>query len=300
MTWMDEVDGQVTRLLQESSSPLEPLPLTAPLPASFPPPGRKPNWTGANKAILFDVYGTMVISIAGDITAGKPFHDDLKPKGQIQRLLNDFGIDMSPQKVKERFSAEVIRQHRRLKAQGIDHPEICYPDIWASVLERTDAEALKVFAARYETTINPVWPMPHLKKTLAVLKEKQVVMGIISNAQFFTPMLFPAVLGQNLIQLGFCPDLLFFSYEHGYAKPSDYLFKKAAAVLTKFGIQPKETAYIGNDMLNDVLPAQRAGFKGILFAGDRRSLRLRQDRPECSSTIPNAVVTGLHQLQDYY
>lgn len=308
MTTKDAVEGQIIRIIRENSGPLEPQPVIDPLPGSFPGPGELPRWAGSIKAILFDIYGTMLISAAGDITtSARGFsHIQSSPDRQIPALLQEYGIDKTPERLEELFSAEVINQHQRLRSQGVDHPEIRYPEIWARVLDITgadtdiDSDALKVFAARYEAAMNPIWPMPELQETLAPLKEQKVVMGIISNAQFFTPLLFPALLDKDLIQLGFAPDLLFYSYRYGYAKPSDFLYRKATEALTQRGIQPGETAYIGNDMLNDVLPAQRAGFKGILFAGDRRSLRLRQAHPDCSDTIPHAVVTGIQQILEYF
>ena len=63
------------------------------------------------------------------------------------------------------------------------------------------------------------------------------------------------------------------------------------------GIDPTRTLYVGNDMLNDVYAAHEAGFKTVLFAGDRRSLRLRKDRPEVADLSPDRVVTSLDQIQ---
>jgi len=302
MTANDAVERQIVSIMREYSRRLEPLPVTDPLPSSFPGPGGKPQWTGSIKAILFDIYGTLLISAAGDISDPDSAHspDNRSGEARTQQLLREYGIQMTPDQAREQFAAEVLKKHRQLNAQGVRHPEIRYPEIWSAILDITDGDALKIFAARYETSVNPVWPMPHLEETLTVLKEKGVLMGIISNAQFFTPLLFPALLGKDLLQMGFSPNLLFYSYRYGCAKPADFLYKKAAAALAQRGIQPGETAYIGNDMLNDILPAQRAGFKGILFAGDRRSLRMRRDHPDCRLTIPDAVVTGIGQITEYF
>jgi putative hydrolase of the HAD superfamily len=49
-------------------------------------------------------------------------------------------------------------------------------------------------------------------------------------------------------------------------------------------------------MLNDILPAQTTGFRTALFAGDKRSLRLRRDNPRCSNLKPDMVLTDLVQL----
>ena len=57
--------------------------------------------------------------------------------------------------------------------------------------------------------------------------------------------------------------------------------------------------YVGNDMLNDIYPAAKAGFKTALFAGDSRSLRLRKDKPKCKYLSADIVITDLIQLLDY-
>ncbi|MEQ8837627.1 MAG: HAD family hydrolase, partial [Lacipirellulaceae bacterium] len=62
-------------------------------------------------------------------------------------------------------------------------------------------------------------------------------------------------------------------------------------------ITPAETLYVGNDMRNDIWPAAKVGFKTALFAGDERSLRLREDEPNRDQRPePDAVVTELDQL----
>ena len=123
--------------------------------------------------------------------------------------------------------------------------------------------------------------------------------GIISNAQFYTPLLLEKFLNASLKKAGFADDLLIFSYQTEYAKPSEHLFHLAKRRLEKRGIATGETLYLGNDMLNDILPAQKIGFKTALFAGDKRSLRLRQDDGRCKDTVPDIIITDLLQLLDY-
>jgi putative hydrolase of the HAD superfamily len=52
-------------------------------------------------------------------------------------------------------------------------------------------------------------------------------------------------------------------------------------------------------MLNDIYPARKAGFTTALFAGDKRSLRLRQDDPRCANISADLVITDLYQLLDH-
>jgi len=151
-------------------------------------------------------------------------------------------------------------------------------------------------AIEYEVRANPVWPMPGCREVLAALCEAGLVLGLISNAQFFTPYLFPALLGKSRAELGFHPELQFFSFEQRQAKPGGGLFRLARAQLERLGIAPDSVVYVGNDMRNDIAPAARIGFQTALFAGDRRSLRLRPDDSSIDDVRPDAILTSLEQL----
>ena len=76
------------------------------------------------------------------------------------------------------------------------------------------------------------------------------------------------------------------------------LFNAAAEVLSAYGIGPPEVLYVGNDMLNDILPASSVGFRTALFAGDARSLRRRQGDGRVARIVPDLVLTRLSQLQE--
>jgi putative hydrolase of the HAD superfamily len=56
---------------------------------------------------------------------------------------------------------------------------------------------------------------------------------------------------------------------------------------------------VGNDKLNDIWPATQLGLKTALFAGDQRSLRLRENDVRCSGLEPDLVITRLSQLSDF-
>ena len=73
--------------------------------------------------------------------------------------------------------------------------------------------------------------MPNLEALLKACRQQSLAMGIISNAQFFTPLLFEWFLNARMEQLGFDSELIFLSYQLGYAKPSRALFKMAASAI---------------------------------------------------------------------
>jgi putative hydrolase of the HAD superfamily len=139
--------------------------------------------------------------------------------------------------------------------------------------------------------------MPASAPTARVLAAAGYRLGIVSNAQFFTPLLFPALLGAELPELGFDEHMLVFSYLEGEAKPSPALFTAPLRHLRDaHGIGAGEVLYVGNDMKNDISAGASAGCRTCLFAGDARSLRLRSDDAEARGVEPERVITDLGQL----
>jgi putative hydrolase of the HAD superfamily len=248
------------------------------------------------KCIMFDVYGTLFISGSGDIGIAK---QKVRQTEQLINLLQKFGIRRYPDAVLNDYFAAIDNQHAKLKANGIDFPEVEIDKIWMHVLNNNNLDLIRAFAVEFELIVNPVYPMPNLEMMLAGCKESNLCMGIVSNAQFYTPSMFQWYLGSDPEDLGFHPDLMLFSYKFGYAKPSTYLFQLAAESLQNMGIPVNAALYLGNDMLNDIYPAQKVGFKTALFAGDARSLRLREDDPGCKNLSPDIIITDLIQLLDH-
>ncbi len=248
------------------------------------------------KCLVFDIYGTLFVSGSGDIGLSKA---QSKYPPQLDRLFRRFGIQRATPEILEKYFAAIEQRHTEIKQKGIDYPEVEIDRIWMKVLGIGDRDQARALAMAFEKTVNPVYPMVHLKKMLTACGQRRIPLGIISNAQFYTPRLFQCFLGISPEKLGFLPDLTFYSYRFGRAKPSDVLFRLAAEKMAARGISVESTLYVGNDMLNDVYPAQGIGFKTALFAGDARSLRLRQDHPKCKTLASDLVVTDLMQLVDW-
>ena len=246
--------------------------------------------------ILFDVYGTLFISDTGDIGVAKA-KDQKQP--QLKELLDKYDLMTTPEKLLQALYARIEEVHAELRKEGVDFPEVEIDKIWMHILRTDDQDFIRKFAIEFELIYNPVYPMPHLTELLSTLKQRRLLMGIISNAQFFTPYLFEWFLGNDLKHLGIHPDLIFLSYQLKRAKPSAMLFDLAVQRLSQLGVQAAAVLYIGNDMLNDIHPARNAGFTTALFAGDKRSLRLRQDDPRCADISADLVITDLCQLLDY-
>ena len=275
------------KLISEYMHPL------SPLATSMNPDGRlaKPI-----QCLLFDIYGTLFISASGDISVAKKTSPEAH---RLERVLQKFSIRKTPRNlIRELFQA-IEDEHRRLRDDGIEYPEIKIDQIWKQILEIDDLTSIRRFAIEYEMIVNPVFPMPNLEKTLAVCRQQNLTMGLISNAQFFTPLLFEWFLHSNPEGLGFHSELIFLSHQIGHAKPSLVPFEKAAAVMNAMGLSTAASLYVGNDMLNDIYPAKQLGFQTALFAGDARSLRLRTDDSRCANLSADLVLTDLSQLIDH-
>lgn len=226
--------------------------------------------------LVFDVYGTLLISGAG---APPSLHEREKT---LRQFISEYNSDTLPDFfLSVYFENLIAKSHTESRKAGVDYPEVNIRDIWVEFFTSLGLVGplnLDDFILRYELATNPSWPMPGAQDIMS----HPLAAGIVSNAQFYTPQIMEAFQLPKL-------EHTLFSYNYGEAKPGTFLFKKLAQK-----VNPAETLYLGNDRLKDIAPAALCGFKTALFAGDQRSLRLhshRKDLPE-----PDAIVTSLSQI----
>lgn len=273
-----------------------------PLPTGYPP--RRDRIAGV-RAVIFDIYGTLVISGSGDVGSS----DTNLRSEAIGPALRAVGLEVAelpeqePVALVRRLHDIIAEHHERSRERGIAYPEVDIVAVWQQWLfaEGQGSTAARVglvqrLAAEFEARANPSWPMPGGAESLRRIAAAGLPMGIVSNAQFFTLQMLDAALGGEPHQLGFDMDLSIFSFRYGHAKPASKLFDVLVAALAWRGIAPAEAIYVGNDMLNDVAAASRAGLRTALFAGDRRSLRLRDGDPRIAGCAPDVVLSELSEL----
>ncbi len=264
--------------------------LLVPLPTGLVPSGRI---HGPIRAILFDIYGTLFVSGSGDIGVAE---NQFRQSDALDALRARCRIPWSSAQMARKLFAAIRHAHTQKKALGVDHPEVKIDHIWQGILGWSRMARVRRLAEAYEYIVNPTYPMPGLDQVLRTLRGRGILMGVISNAQFFTPQLFTTFLGATPEQLGFAADLSLYSFRFGCAKPSMMLFDHAVKRLQKWQVSPESVLYVGNDMRNDIRPASQAGFQTALFAGDRRSLRQHNDDPALRGMFPDLLITDLRQL----
>lgn len=211
--------------------------------------------------MLFDVYGTLLVR-------------------------TDHGHPLDA-----RLAEEIAREHKALRGRGIAHPEVDIESIWMRLFPEAGRDEVRHMIVEHELAAHPVWPMPGAKRVLARLAQRGITLGIVSNAQFYTPIFLTALLGSDPASLGFSSELCLYSEDFSVAKPDAALFSEARQRLAVLGIAPQETVMVGNSAGEDVAPATRAGFMTVLAALDRRSFA-----PD-DSVRPDAVIATLAGLE---
>lgn len=259
------------------------------------------------KAVLFDVYGTLLISGAGDISSGTDAHKTREFMAAVQAV----GWDVDDAKRAALYVAALEQKIRALRCRrqqdGIAFPEVNIEEVWRDMItlwQRTKRGSgafgrnrIRRLAIEYECRVNPIWPMPGLRAVLPSLKKAGLLLGIISNAQFFTPLMLAAFPEIGWNRGVFNKSLCAFSYRWGEAKPSSRMLQAILCRLSRrYGITASETLFVGNDLRNDILPASELGCATALFAGDARSLRWWTKKPECGTVTPNLILTRMAQL----
>ena len=260
------------------------------------------------RAVVFDVYGTLVISGSGDVGTTDV---DSRPIAFTEALqASGYDYDGNPVDGVAMIRETIATHHERERSNGTESPEVVIQEVWIDVLRRLRAEGqlrgvdeindetltIDPLAVEYEVRTNPTWEMPGAGETLATLKEMGLTLGIVSNAQSFTRLLFDVHFGASLSELGFVEPLCVWSFHDRQAKPGTFLYEQSAERLRQQGIDPHQVLYVGNDMLKDVWPASQVGFQTALFAGDARSYRPREDDPRVADVTPTLILTKLSQL----
>jgi putative hydrolase of the HAD superfamily len=266
------------------------------------------------KAVIFDIYGTLLVSASDDVENARTYLPNLRialvEAGYLILKKQENEINEAMEVMLRLLVDNMKRHHFRRRKLGVKFSEVNIRQIWLEVINmavrnrliaKTSESKPDNLAIIFDLLSNKIYPMPLMKEVILQLKNSGKHLGIISNAQFYSPIQLNYFLEGKIGATGgvehFDQDLLVFSYLHQKAKPDFSLFDRLLTSLkNNYEILPNESVYVGNDMFKDIFPARHCGMKTVLFAGDQRSLRLREDRPEVSGLIPDAIITELWQL----
>jgi len=277
---MNASPDELIALIHQRSKRIRPLPVGQEEAGSLP---RKPT------TVLFDIYGTLLVRLpeAGSRSRGERRHAD--------DLIGGSRLPATHEELEDLVSGAIARQNAARRAQGVAYPEVVIERVWGQLFPGlTPAERRRAIVEQ-ELAVHPAWLMPGCRKLLRSLSRRGIALGIVSNAQFFSPLFLRALAGKDLEDLGFSSSLCVYSFELGVAKPDQALFIDAAERLRRLGLRARDALMVGNDYGNDVSPAARAGLMTVYAALDRRSaVPTARDgnRPR-----PDAVIRRLQTLE---
>ena len=147
-----------------------------------------------------------------------------------------------------------------------------------SPFEKFDACFAELFAYFAEPG---AWSLyPEVAETLSVLKERGLILGVISN---FDSRLVRVLNG---LGAGSSFEEIFVSSRVGYAKPDPRIFH---AALNRHGLRPENAIHVGDSETNDLRGASNAGLRGVLI--DRGNGTSPTDRDRVTSL--KAIVSML-------
>ena len=277
------------------------------------------------RAVLWDIYGTLCGAGVGDMESSMNAQDRLEAAAQatinefhLQEALATLYPNQTPGKaLSQRYVQLIDQSHQRSHAMGVSSPEVVIENIWKTVID--DLSGVGYRPIYDEPTLHTAYRWGYffdsaLQKTsfypgacecLCSLKQAGIIQGIISNAQFYTPIhlrrLIRATQQRDDLQLQdiFDDSLILFSYQLGYSKPNLAAFQIAKNILAARGVTAEQILYVGNDMLNDVWCASQVGMQTVFFAGDQNLTVSRKDEPRCANLRLNAIVIDIAKIAQF-
>lgn len=276
---------------------------------------KKLSSTKRYKAFIFDIYGTLLISSSGDVEEADPTTDNLNEAFIACNIIhtNNSLREKTANQFIDNIHTTIKRHHTIEKDKGNLFPEIVIEDIFEEVLIKHinsgelrgdhSKSNIKKLVFIFELASNKVWPMPGFCDIVSKINSLNKPLGIVSNAQFYTPLIVNHFLNKSYLETEsispFKNDLIQYSYKSRKGKPDNSIFKDLLASLkSNYSIDPEDTVYIGNDMLKDIYTANSCGMDTVLFAGDKRSLRMRKNDDRCKGLKPTHIITELSQLEE--
>ncbi|HEX8947974.1 MAG TPA: HAD family hydrolase [Dissulfurispiraceae bacterium] len=211
-----------------------------------------------NKAIFFDLYGTLI-----DIRTEE---SDPWVHEVLSRYLAYCSVDITPEELKKAYFEEV---RLSLKNSAEEYPEVDIFKVFNAIMHRYGRRkyprgtVVGISMLFRSLARKQFGPFPGIYDALAMLAERRYKTAIISDAQwtFTEPEI--AMLGLDRF---FKVRLL--SSVFGFKKPDVRLFRTA---MERLGVKPEESVYIGDNPAKDLVGSKRAGMKFVLFRSECRA-----------------------------
>lgn len=286
------------------------------------PPKAKPTLTQLPvRGVLWTVYGTLVAVPQGEILFEHPqaFITEVALEKTIKEFNMWNSMSRKPGKPSEYMGElfnKALRQLKMVGAAGEKFPEVRAEAVWDDIVKKLQmkeykydealygpvGEYVKKIAYFYHASLQGAGPYPGAAEIVRLLAEGNKPQGLLADGQCFTPGQLQKCLRQQDpafdLNATFPAPLRLISADLRAKKPSDTLFKAAAAAMAARGLRPAQVLHVGSSLERDIAPAKRHGFRTALYAGDKHSLAATAEGLKDPATRPDVLLTELTQVLD--
>jgi putative hydrolase of the HAD superfamily len=234
------------------------------------------------KGIIFDMGSTLLeFENSSWVVLGKRSaqrsYDFLKEKGLIKLDFNIYSTLLV-----NLFSSAFESAEQNLE-------EFKFEDLAKDIFKKLDIELQDgnydgFLNAYYQPVTEQLTLINGAVETLRYFKEEGYIVGLISNT------IFPARYHlRELERFGLLPyfDSVLFSSEVGYRKPHPEIFIQA---LKRLKVEPEESVFIGDKLIEDIGGAKNLGMRGIL--------KYKEGRDYSAPIVPDKVIKDLVELPE--
>jgi FMN phosphatase YigB (HAD superfamily) len=268
------------------------------------------------KAVLWTVYGTLVAIPTGELAFESDI--DFVTDAALDKTIHEFKMWNSMSRKPGAPSAYMKELFRkafdivRLTGGGEVKAELIWDDIFKKLMTKEysydgslygpPAEYVKKIAYFYHASIQGAGCYAGAADAIRMVSDAGKRQGLLADGQCFTPAQLRKCLREQdpnfdpAVHLA--PDLRVLSADHKVKKPFDELFRAAAAACRAKGVEAGEVLHVGSNLLRDIAPAKKAGFRTALFAGDKNSLRATAEQLKDPHLRPDVLLTELTQIAE--
>lgn len=291
-----------------ATEPAKATPYTAPLPGI--------------KAVVWNVYGTLLTIADGQLLLQHP--QAIRMQVAMEKTIHEFNMWASmtrrPGQPWEYFLPKYNSAIEDAALTGGckkgDFPEVNSAHIWTKLLEFLSRKDYQYDEDRYgdwdeyaekvafffQLCLQGCQAAPAALQTLTDVAAAGVQQGLLAEAQPYTL----AQLLQGLERQGrlpplaklFAPGCLIQTYEQGVRKPSLSLYGRCREQFGELNIEPEEILYVSSRLAEDLAVAKQHGFRTVLFAGDKLSLKATAAECKDPAMKPDRLMTSLSQIRN--
>ncbi len=272
------------------------------------------------RAVMWNLYGTLLRISDGDLMQ---FH--FKPSRMqppLERTIAEFRMQSAIGGDPAAAAALLYQQYKRVfehleqanPATDTEFPQISSAEIWRllinQMIERGYAyeEArfgdLSAFASKvayyFHSCFQGVQAVHRAQRAIGMLSNAGFVQGLLAEAQEFSLLELERCFQKQDPSLSldslFAPNCRVLSHQFGVRKPSRILYETAVRKLADLRISPRETLYVSTRLAGDLAVAREFGFRTVLFAGDKTSLKASVVELNHPDLKPKRLVTDLTQI----